>query len=360
MDKAEQNTDNTDDFEDDLEGISLWDAFDEIDLSDSEYTESDEDQENTPLETPATLLFDDEPLESVLYGAPSAGSSPTDCFSLAEPALLAIEQSREQQAIETGLQGMATLLGSSLPIQQAVLADWLGLIRSFMPMDVPCPIITHQGMALEQVLKVCFELGRHYPTSQMLMESAGNLLHRYYEGTGRYLDAIALLRQLHKAKQRKGDTLSAVDNNNLGFDYLLAGHWEQAMNYFWLAIAQFTAQQQMHEVANAQANLLYCEVEMNGLAWLMTQQRALLDLVKQLRYEWRVRKPLLLFARLCEWQGEYRRAIRHAQLAVAAGRQVPSQLHRHDQAYLTALQANAVRTTLEENRKASGREKQTT
>jgi tetratricopeptide (TPR) repeat protein len=286
------------------------------------------------------ILFDDEPLEAILYGAPSSGPSSADLFAAAEQTLGAVHAALEQDDLPGALRRMAQLLESDSPVPERVLLRIAGFMRQLVP-DVPCPLIEDQGPAYGRILQPCFDAGGAR-RNDALVKLAGAPLYRWYEAVGRYEAAAEVVRRmLEDAAQRRDTHAQAQLTNNLGYEYLLSQRWEEAAPYFQRSTALFEALGDAVEVANGRANALLCEAGLKGPEQLSQSRSELNELATTLRrrHDWRARKPLGLIARIEEQKGHCRKAILYARAAVIAGREVPSRHHLEDQEYLAGLEA---------------------
>lgn len=288
----------------------------------------------------SAILFDDEPLEAILYGVASTGPSSADLFVAAEQTLSAAHAALEQDDLSGALRLLAQLLESDSPVTDEVLLSIAGFVRQLVP-DAPCPLIEDQGVAYGRILKPCFDAGIARGNNA-LMNSAGTRLYRWYEAVGRYEAAADVVRRLlEDALRRRDNHAQAQLTNNLGYEYLLRQRWEEAAPYFQRSTALFEGLGQAVEVANGHANSFLCQAGLKGPKHLALRQGELKDLATTLRrqHDWRARKPLGLIARIEEGKGNCRKAVLYARAAAIAGREVPSRHHLEDQEYLAGLEA---------------------
>jgi len=285
------------------------------------------------------FVFDDEPLESILYDDPGAGSGPTPAgrFASAEPFVSAILQAFERGEVDEGLHGMAELLARGDPVNASNLIRFAVLIGSFIP-NVPCPIVRDRGVPYEALLDHLFAAGLACD-EDTLVERPGTLLYRYFEGCGRYADAARVVGTLlERAKVKNNRSDEAVLTNNLGYDHLLARDWEHAEVCFARAITLFADDHSAFERVNARLNHLLARYERAGGDPPGRFERKLNRFQAALGKDWRRRKALIPLARIAERRGKLDMAIRYARQAVEASQGIPTRHLHDDQEYLERLE----------------------
>jgi tetratricopeptide (TPR) repeat protein len=292
-----------------------------------------------PPPTNTGFLFDDEPLESILYDDTGAGAgpSPAGLFTSAEPFVSAIFQAFERGDMEEGLHGMAELLARGDPVRVSNLIRFAVLMGSFIP-SVPCPIVQDRNVSYGSLLDHLLAAGLAWD-DDTLVQRAGTLLYRYYEGCGRYGDAASVVGHLLERVKKRGDRSNeAVLTNNLGYDYLLACDWDRAEGCFARAITLFADDHSGFERANARLNHLVARYERAGGAPSERFEKKLYRFMAALGKDWRQRKALIPLARIAERRGKLEIAIRYARQAVAACEGIPTKHRIEDQEYLERLE----------------------
>jgi tetratricopeptide (TPR) repeat protein len=285
------------------------------------------------------FVFDDEPLESILYDDPGAGAGPTPAglFASAEPFVSTILQAFERGEVDEGLHGMAELLARGDPVNASNLIRFAVLIGSFIP-NVPCPIVRDRGVPYEALLEHLFAAGLACD-EDTLVERPGTLLYRYFEGCGRYADAARVVGTLlERAKVKNNRSDEAVLTNNLGYDHLLARDWEHAEVCFARAITLFADDHSAFERVNARLNHLLARYERAGGDPPEYFEKKLYRLMAALGKDWRRRKALIPLARIAERRGKLDMAIRYARQAVEASQGIPTRHLHDDQEYLERLE----------------------
>jgi tetratricopeptide (TPR) repeat protein len=283
------------------------------------------------------FVFDDEPLESILYGEPGTGPTPACLFAPAEPFVSAIMEAFVQGNVEEALRRMAELLASGDPVSISDLIGFTLLIGSFIP-QVPCPIVEDRGISYDTLLEPLFTAGVGRNNS-ILVEKAGTALHRYYEGRGRFTDAMRIVGVLlEKARETGNRHDEPVFLNNLGYDYLLEGDFDRAMACFQSALNLFPRHGSYLERMNARLNMLLALYECSGGRYNRSFERRASRLLSSLGNDWRRRKALILLARIAEGSGDLEKAAQLVRQAVDASEGIPTKHRLEDLAYLERLE----------------------
>lgn len=286
------------------------------------------------------LVFDDEPMESLLYGKPGSGPSSASLFATAQSVITSVRQALERADIGEALRVIADFLRGDDPIPEDALAVFVYVILGIIP-EVPCPIVKDYGVVYEDILEPIFALSKTHKLNALL-DATGTRLYRWYEAGGRFREAAKVISiLLDRARQQDDRYHEAMLTNNLGYEYLLAGDWVTAEPYFVHAADLFDQLQCRLDVANARANQLQCRFELNGFMPNDGYEAELQDILQVLDHDWRRRKPLILMARLAKGRGEFNAAIQLAKQAVEASEGMPTQLHFQDQSYLDKLESAA-------------------
>jgi tetratricopeptide (TPR) repeat protein len=283
------------------------------------------------------FVFDDEPLENILYDDSGAGPTPAGLFASAEPFVSAILQAFERGKADEGLHGMAELLARGDPVSTSNLIRFTVLIGSLVP-SVPYPIVQYRRVSFDPLLEHLVAAGLACD-EDTLVQRTGTLLYRYYEGCGRYGDAARVVGDLLERAKRKGHRSDeAVLTNNLGYDYLMARDWERAEGCFGRAITLFADDRNGFERANARLNHLLARYERAGGAPPERFEKKLYRSMADLGKDWRRRKALIPLARIAERRGNLEMAIRYARQAVEASEGIPTRHLLDDQSYLERLE----------------------
>jgi tetratricopeptide (TPR) repeat protein len=285
------------------------------------------------------LIYDDEPLGSILYKESGPGPSPASIFLTAYPRIAEIEEMMAAGQDANALSGMVDLIEARLPFSDRAALIFVRFISRFFPSN-PKPIVTLSHHAWESILREYFDMGRKHRNSLLTTES-GELLYRWLESAGRYAEAREVLRLLLRGSRERGDLIrEALWTNNLGYEYLLEGMWYRAEPYFTRSVRLFEGLGIETEVANIEVNILTCRFETEELDKFQQLESQVKDAGHRLcrRRDWRRRKVFSLLANLEERRGNLHRAIRWARCAVYAAKDVPTQLHSEDMSYFQHLE----------------------
>ncbi len=287
------------------------------------------------------FVFDDEPLEAILYGDlhPNPGPSSADAFIESRSKLTIVKEVMAQKDNERALIQIVELLETKKPIPIEMLYGVVSYLIHFIP-DYPCPIVEEHGIAYNRILGPCFELGCKNQNED-LTNSSGTLLYRWYEGYGFYQQAAGIVSALlNRVSNGEGSARQALLINNLGYEFLLDQRWGEALPYFKRSVEIYERIGDEGEAANIHANELLCELGIHGVEYLVYKKKRLKELTKILRdrSDWRIRKPLGLLSRVYEFEGKLKYAVKYAHLAAKAGKNIPSHHYVDDKAYLTELQ----------------------
>jgi tetratricopeptide (TPR) repeat protein len=283
------------------------------------------------------FVFDDEPLESILYDDPGACPTPARLFASAEVFVSAILRAFERGEVDESLQGMAELFARGDPVSASNLIRFAVLIGSFIP-NVPCPIVQDRGVPYGALLEHLFAAGLACG-EDTLVERSGTLLYRFFEGCGRYADAARVAATLlERAKTKYNRSDEAVLTNNLGYDHLLDRDWECAEACFARAITLFADDRSGFERVNARLNHLLSRYERAGGDPPERFERKLHRFQAALGKDWRRRKALIPLARIAERRGNLEMAIRYARQAVEASQGIPTRHLNDDQEFLAHLE----------------------
>jgi hypothetical protein len=206
------------------------------------------------------MLFDDEPLEQLLYSHnPEGGSS----ASLYRPARGFVERIKRCYAAGdlAGTLREAIELGSTEhPFSKDICLELAIILREFVP-DYPQPILHIDLAPLKPLVGRLWEF-IDKKRDKLLVKKAGSPIYRCYEHIQSFQEARsvlkALLRICREEKDRGGE---ATFTNNFGFEYLLEERWKEAMPHFKKAALLFKESGYLTEWANVRANYWTCRFE---------------------------------------------------------------------------------------------------
>ncbi len=286
---------------------------------------------------PEGFVFDDEPLECILYDMPGAGPTPAGMFASVEPFVAAIEDAFDRGDQDEGLRIMARLLcgGDSVSIPDMI--RFAFRIGSLIP-QIPCPDVREGAVPYDELLEPLFAAGLACDAS-ILAERAGTSLYRYYEGCGRYADAARVVGVLLERANSKGNrTDEAIYTNNLGYDHLMAGDYARAETLFERGAALFAECGLDVESRNVRMNLLHARFEQAGAESYERFEDELNRFLADYGKDPRRRKALVLLARISERRGDPEAAARLVRQAMDANEGIPTRLRLDDLEYLERLE----------------------
>ncbi len=289
------------------------------------------------------LVFDDEPLESLLYGR---GEGPTraSVFTAAYPLIEDIRRSFDSDDLSGAIKTIERLFATEIALPIWACKYFISELGELVP-NLPRPIVSQIASTAEPVLRRIFEYVRRFDAPGLVL-SSGALLYRYYESLPDYAHARTILRVMIEAAKTKDDAyLEAQLINNHGYDYLLEEKFGKAESDFQHALNFFKLHGYRLDIDNTRANLLTCRfgnLPPDRWSELLTElkqvNRALCS-----SGDWRARKTFILLARHAEARGLLRAATGWVRRAVLAAGDQPSQHRLDDLAYLGALKSQRSR-----------------
>ena len=286
------------------------------------------------------IFFDDEPIESVLYGEGSPGPSNASVWIGVDAETDAITAGMAGGDAGVALRQMERLLSGSAPVPSLDnCAKFCSSLRKLIPV-CPRPVLSADATACGPVLRALVEVARRYEAGR-LQCNAETLLYRWYEGRDEYEQARSIVAAMQRRAEAQGNKgLSAILTNNYGYEFLLEGNAADAEPHFMRAAAHFERMDIAIEIVNVRANILTCRLallspnEWEELIPEVTEtNRRLLHLG-----DWRVRKTMHLLAEMALARGRTAAAVRWARRAVSASSNVPTRLRHDDEQYLLRLE----------------------
>ena len=281
------------------------------------------------------LLFDDEPIESILYDCPANGASSANAFVDTEPVLEEIGNALYADNLPRAFEITQWLFRSDLPVSEKACVVLASMYKQLVP-NYPRPVIPELVIEYQPLLEELAVLAQAFGSS-LLIHATETICYRFYEGCGdfaRARDKIALMRD----RSEKPFTTAQLINN-YGYEYLLEGNFSLARPYFVESLHLFEQLQDENEVANAQANLLTCEFELSADHEKESLVPILIHAHTRL-YEdddWRVRKTMRMLAARAESQERILVAVAWARRAVNATIDMNTHLHQDDKKNLQRL-----------------------
>ena len=285
------------------------------------------------------FFFDDEPLQSILYGEPTEGPTQANLYlpirERVEKILIAYKDGYIQEAIQQA----ALLASSGSDISIGMYCEITEIMRSIVP-DYTKAIIKYDltplQLLLEQIWRQSLEV-----KDKGLQKSVGTPLYRWYEHHEKYHDARMILRKLIRIyREEKSQTMEAILTNNLAFEYWLEGKKDDAVKWFKTAELIFQKDHDTFNVANSRVNYLMCKFDLNDLDDTEEIESELKELAKMLSSSglWHERKPWILLAKLEERRGKIEEAINLVKRAIESSKDSNTWYSKQDEVYLKQLE----------------------
>lgn len=286
------------------------------------------------------LLFDDEPLEAILYDDASPEPSSATAFYEARSRYACFEQALSNDNLDAFDQQLETLLIETIPVPLWMGAYLIKSVQDTVP-TCPWPVLPTSHPNYCRLLERIYEESRakHQPE---LFSASASMLYRWYEGQNDFAKARVILNQLLAiAVKEQNQHEVAIYTANLGYEYLLEQNWHEAMPWFSRSLQIFEDQGNKEETANLRANILTCRFAQTPQENWRSLLEELTDVNQtlSLNSDWRARKTLALLARYAESKDQIWGAVNWARRAVSVVdfEEIPTHHHLEDQRYLARL-----------------------
>jgi tetratricopeptide (TPR) repeat protein len=290
------------------------------------------------LDDSLELVFDDEPLERILYGEELPGPTVANLFLPGFKYVEQISQACKGGDIQEALKKLCEYQREKYPLSLRMCYRLTASIKDFVP-NFPNPRLEHDLTPLGPMLEEMWQLALK-GDDKRLQQELGTVLYRWYEHYKHYEDARGVLTVLIDITRERGDRANeAVMLNNYAFEYLLEEKWQEAIPLFEQAAKMFEDKGDEYEYANARANYWTCRFECDDLDNLEEIEEELKKLrdVLSARTGWHARKPLVLLAKLEEQRGNTEDAIELVEQAIEASRGSNTRYPEIDANYLRDL-----------------------
>lgn len=289
-------------------------------------------------EEPWELVFDDEPLEGILYGEKRRGPTRANLFWPGLAWVRGIKAACAAGNTREVLEKASEFSASGYSLTPGMCQDLAAVVKAIVPSQ-PNPILEHDLSPLGPLLEEMWSLALR-EKDKALQDALGTSLYRWHEHHGDYEDARRILATLIETRREHHDEPGeAVFLNNLAFEYLLEERWQEAIPLFERAAALFKAHSVDYEYANARANYWTCRFESDDLEDIEAIEAELRTLkgVLTKRPGWHGRKPLILLAKIRERGGKIKAAIGLVKRAIASAEGSQTRYAEQDGEYLEHL-----------------------
>ncbi len=287
---------------------------------------------------PSELLFDDEPLESILYGKDMSGPTCSDIFQEASDLTRDMLEFHDRGDTKGLVEKISEFVLKERPISQETALYLTAMISKIVP-NYPMPLLDLDlepaGRLSEQIWTLAININ-----NDQLVKMISGPLFRFYEHSRRYDEARKILLKLIDISVKHHDQASlAVALNNYAFEFLLENRFSEAIPHFSKAATMFKNLNIVFEHANARANCLLCQFECEEFEIFEKNETELRTIFKILKtsHAWHARKPLILLAKIQEKRNRFKTAIRLVKLAIASCKQSRTKYPELDEAYLQHL-----------------------
>lgn len=292
------------------------------------------------VENPVEYIFNDVPMEEILYGRETSAAGLMASADIYLPALgyyNSMKRFSEAGDID-GIIGTASELGESGHPVSAYLCERIAnMLRRFIP-EHTLPVMEHDlsrlGKLLESMWGMCLE-----HTLKDLYAGIGMLMSRWCQHHHRHEEARQVLSVLVRHFHKEHDKLSEANSlNDYGLQFILDERWSEAIPLFEQASEICLGIDEEIGYAIARSNYWICRFRCDPVDTLAQNEPELLTLAYTLMKTgdkvWHARKPFSLLARVEENRGNVSGAIEYARLALAADKTVGTHYAQEDEAYL--------------------------
>ncbi len=284
------------------------------------------------------LVFDDEPLEDLLYGKRERGPTSASLFIQSRKHLAGIQEAYKKGDIQAVIDESQKLVFAGCAISVGTCAQIAGIMRKIVP-HIPNPVMRFDLAPLKPLLEKIWQTGME-KRDDSLLKKAGTSLYQWYQHHQHYEKARSVMRTLIDIHVREGDrSEEAVTRNNYAFEYFLEGRFLEAIPEFDKAVVIFEQMREEGQCANSRANSWMCRYELGDLGEIRQTETELRRLAGILKREklWQARKPLILLARIAERDSRIEEAIALVEQAVEACKHTHTHYPEMDGKYLTCL-----------------------
>lgn len=286
----------------------------------------------------AEIVFDDQPLECVLYGQAGDGQTPASLFGRAREFVNRVQDAYGAGEVGTVIDVCKELAAGGISISVGMCSE-LGAVLTRIVPQIPNPMLQYDLSPLCPLLEKIWELALERNNESLLQRISAPSF-RCHEHYGQFGKAQRVLRWLLETSRRSGNRFEeAITLNNRGFEYLLEGRIREALHDFEEAANLFQTLAIPVQSANSRANYWICKFESSDLEVsdrVETELRSLEKMLTRAKY-WQARKLMILLARLAEQRGDLEESILWVAKAIQACKGSGTRYPETDAQYLQRL-----------------------
>jgi len=284
------------------------------------------------------FVFDDEPLDQILYGNRQVGPEPASLYLRALECVQKIRHALRNEKIEDAVEKLRGLGNRGYEISTSICFELVFIMKKIVP-AYPNPVMEFDLSGLEYLVDRIWDMATK-SNNNILQNASGTVIYRWYEHHQKYESArqvLGALIEIHNDEGRQND--EAIMINNLAFEYVLEGRYEEACPLFEKAAQMFEDNKETYEFANSRANYWECRFNRGEIEGIEEIEAELKELSKILgkRTGWHARKPLSLLARIEEHRGNLGKAINLVERAIKSCENSNTRYPEMDREYLEKL-----------------------
>lgn len=286
------------------------------------------------------FVFDDESLEHILYGDRGEGPTPAGLFGIGNRHVQEMRAALRLGNHDAVVADCAALAACGCPLSIGTCRELAAVLKTIVP-QVPNPVLRVELGPLRPLLEKIWDIAIEKADTDLQKQGSAPL-YRWYEHQGMYDDARRILNRLIEINTEQGELSGeAVSRNNLGFEYLLEGRFQEAMEHFEKAARLFEQVGSLAQCANSRANHWICLFERGETGNLDQAETELEKLAESLTHFhfWQARKPYVLLARISEKRGRLRKAVELVKRAIQSAAGSGTRYPETDAEYLKSLEA---------------------
>ena len=285
------------------------------------------------------MVFDDQPLDCVLYCQGGNGPTAASLYETARKLVGVVLEAYKAKNWEMLFEACQALAAKNQLVSWEMCFELKSILDALVP-HYPCPVLPVALDPLVPLLEKIWALGLS-KQNHALLEFMATTAFRCHEHCGKYEKAREVLRWLVENSQKNGDRYNeAIALNNLAFEYLLEGRWPEAILGFEEAFLLFQGLGSVEQAANSRANFWIAQFELAkpiAVDNIQVELQKLEDILTHAKF-WQARKPRILLARIAEMRGDFEGAISWVKKAIQACRGSGLQYPEFDHQYLQRLE----------------------